>query len=101
VTTAFNSLQTIFQAEVLAAGVQQLGQVGIVGHGFAGRTFHAPLTGVTPGLALSVVASQDPLKVRADLPNSIAQGKRCAPSTGFKHISAIFAAMQRFGFYIS
>lgn len=44
-------------------------RVGIVGYGFSARTFHAPLIGATAGLALSVVASRDPAKVHADLPD--------------------------------
>ena len=43
--------------------------MGIVGYGFAAKTFHAPLIGAAPGLALSMVASHDPLKVHADLPS--------------------------------
>lgn len=43
-------------------------RVGLVGYGFAGRTFHAPLIAATPGLALVAVASGDEAKVRADLP---------------------------------
>jgi predicted dehydrogenase len=44
-------------------------RVGIIGYGYAGKTFHAPLIGATPGLALSVVASGDPVKVHADFPH--------------------------------
>ena len=43
-------------------------RVGLVGYGFSGRTFHAPLIRSVPGLALCAVASSDPDKVRADLP---------------------------------
>lgn len=43
-------------------------KVGIVGYGYAGKTFHAPLIGAAPDLALTMVASRDPLKVHADLP---------------------------------
>ena len=41
--------------------------VALVGYGYAGRTFHAPLIAATPGLALRTVVSSDPAKVRADL----------------------------------
>lgn len=43
-------------------------RVGLVGYGFAGKTFHAPLVAATPGMALAAVASGDPAKVRADWP---------------------------------
>lgn len=39
----------------------------LVGYGFAGKTFHAPFLGTTPGLRLSWVVSRDAAKVRADL----------------------------------
>jgi len=43
-------------------------QVALIGYGYAGKTFHAPLIGSVPGLALAVVASRDAAKVHADLP---------------------------------
>ncbi|MGI4800840.1 MAG: oxidoreductase [Janthinobacterium lividum] len=43
-------------------------RVGLVGYGFVGRTFHAPLIGAVEGLSLDAVASSDAGKVRADLP---------------------------------
>jgi predicted dehydrogenase len=43
-------------------------RVGIIGYGYAAKTFHAPLIGATPGLVLAVVASRDLVKVRADFP---------------------------------
>jgi len=42
-------------------------RVGLVGFGYAGKTFHAPLIATTPGLALAAVASSDAAKVRASL----------------------------------
>lgn len=42
--------------------------VGLVGYGFASKTFHAPLIAAVPGLKLVAVSSSDPLKVRADWP---------------------------------
>ena len=42
--------------------------VGMVGYGYSGRTFHAPLIAATPGLKLSAIASSDRPKVHADLP---------------------------------
>ncbi|WP_199099572.1 oxidoreductase [Dyella sp. ASV21] len=43
-------------------------RVALVGYGFAGKTFHAPLIQAVPGLALDFVASRDAAKVHADLP---------------------------------
>lgn len=43
-------------------------RVGLIGYGFSGKTFHAPLIGAIPGLSLVAVCSRDPVKVLADLP---------------------------------
>lgn len=43
-------------------------RVGLIGYGFAGKTFHAPLVSADPSLKLTAVASSDPAKVQADLP---------------------------------
>lgn len=43
-------------------------RVGLIGYGFAGKTFHAPLIGAVPGLSLVAVCSRDRAKVLADLP---------------------------------
>ncbi|QQP99401.1 oxidoreductase [Lysobacter enzymogenes] len=43
-------------------------RVALIGYGFAGKTFHAPLIAATPGLELAVVGSSDAAKVGADLP---------------------------------
>jgi predicted dehydrogenase len=42
-------------------------KVGLIGFGYAGRTFHAPLIRATEGLLLVAVASGDPVKVHASL----------------------------------
>ncbi len=42
--------------------------VGLVGYGFASKTFHAPLVQAVPGLELVAVSSSDASKVTADLP---------------------------------
>lgn len=42
-------------------------RTGLIGFGYAGRTFHAPLIGATGGLRLVAVASGDPAKVHAAL----------------------------------
>jgi len=41
----------------------------VVGYGFAGSIFHAPLITATPGLHLRTIVSQNPVKVRADFPD--------------------------------
>ena len=43
-------------------------RVGLIGYGYAGRTFHAPLVRATPGLELVAVSSSRPERVTADLP---------------------------------
>lgn len=43
-------------------------RAGLVGYGFAGQTFHAPVLSAVPGLELAAVASSQPHKVRADWP---------------------------------
>ncbi|TWH80884.1 oxidoreductase [Novosphingobium taihuense] len=42
--------------------------VALIGYGYAGKTFHAPLILAEPGLRLTAVVSSDPAKVHADLP---------------------------------
>lgn len=42
-------------------------RAGLIGFGFAGRTFHAPLLRTTPGLHLAAVASTQPAEVQARL----------------------------------
>ncbi|GGF62336.1 oxidoreductase [Azorhizobium oxalatiphilum] len=44
-------------------------RVGLVGYGFAGRIFHAPLIRAVEGLDLVAVTSSDAFKVRADMPD--------------------------------
>jgi len=43
-------------------------RVGLVGFGFAGQTFHAPVISAVPGLVLAAVASSHPHKVHAAWP---------------------------------
>ncbi|TXN05034.1 oxidoreductase [Methylobacterium sp. WL64] len=43
-------------------------RVGLIGYGYAGKTFHAPLIRAVPALDLRLVASRDKAKVQADLP---------------------------------
>jgi len=42
--------------------------VGLIGYGFAGKTFHAPLIQAVEGLTLKAIASSDTAKVRKDFP---------------------------------
>jgi predicted dehydrogenase len=43
--------------------------VALIGYGYAGKTFHAPLIRSVDGLELAVVVSRDAAKVHADLPH--------------------------------
>lgn len=43
-------------------------RVGLIGYGYAGKTFHAPLISAVPDLELAAVASSDAAKVHADWP---------------------------------
>lgn len=43
-------------------------RVALIGYGFAGKTFHAPLIRAAPGMELALVATSQPEVVRADLP---------------------------------
>jgi predicted dehydrogenase len=49
--------------------MQELIRVGLVGYGYAAKTFHAPLIAATAGLQLTAVSSSDPAKVHADRPD--------------------------------
>jgi predicted dehydrogenase len=49
--------------------VQPILNVALVGYGFVGKAFHAPLIRHTPGLRLHTVASSDAGKVLADHPD--------------------------------
>ena len=44
-------------------------RVGILGYGYATKTFHAPLIAGTPGMEIAVISSSDAAKVHADWPN--------------------------------
>jgi len=43
-------------------------RVALIGYGYVGKTFHAPLINATKGLELAVVASSDADKVHMDMP---------------------------------
>lgn len=50
--------------------MEQVVKVALVGFGFAGHTFHAPLIASTPGLVLDTVVSSDPARVNALYPRA-------------------------------
>ena len=50
-------------------------RTALIGFGFVGKTFHAPLIRSVPGLKLSVVSSRHPEKVWEDLPRSTGYGR--------------------------
>lgn len=52
-----------------AAGLPPL-NVALVGYGYAGKVFHAPLVAHVPGLRLHAVVSGDPGRVHADFPDA-------------------------------
>ncbi|WP_457108073.1 oxidoreductase [Methylobacterium sp. P5_C11] len=43
-------------------------RVGLIGYGYSGRTFHAPLIRSVSGLDLRLIASRDPARVEAECP---------------------------------
>lgn len=43
--------------------------IALIGYGFVGKTFHAPLIQSIEGLTLAVVSSRDEEKVKRDLPD--------------------------------
>lgn len=43
-------------------------RVGLIGYGYASKTFHAPLIVGTPGMELAAISSSDAAKVHADWP---------------------------------
>jgi predicted dehydrogenase len=44
--------------------------VALIGYGYAGSTFHAPLIGCVPGLRLAAVCSRNAARVHADWPDA-------------------------------
>ena len=44
-------------------------RVGLIGYGYSGATFHAPLIAAAKGLKLSRIASSDPERVRQIFPD--------------------------------
>src|SRR5437868_6686468 len=54
-----------------AADSRMAGRVALIGYGYAGRMFHAPLIRATPGLELVAVNSRDAAKVHGDFPRAV------------------------------
>lgn len=52
--------------------------IALIGYGFVGKTFHAPLIQSVEGLKLAVVSSRDEEKVKRDIPDAtvVASPKR-------------------------
>lgn len=44
-------------------------RVGLIGYGYASKTFHAPLIAGTPGMDMAAIASSDAAKVATDWPS--------------------------------
>lgn len=44
--------------------------IALIGYGFVGKTFHAPLIQSVEGLKLAVVSSRDEEKVKRDIPDA-------------------------------
>lgn len=49
-------------------------RVGLIGYGYASKTFHAPLIDGTSGMALAAISSSDEQKVKADWPSTAVVG---------------------------
>jgi predicted dehydrogenase len=56
-------------------------RVGLIGYGFSGKTFHAPLIIAVAGLELAAIASRDAAKVHADLPSIVVNSDPLAIAT--------------------
>lgn len=53
--------------------------VGIIGYGYATKTFHAPLVKEIEGFTLAAISSSDASKVRADFPDSAKTAVEATP----------------------
>ncbi len=56
-------------------------RVGMIGYGFVGKTFHAPLIQSVPGLQLAFVGSTQPDKVHAEVPGATVIADRDSVAT--------------------
>jgi predicted dehydrogenase len=56
-------------------------RVGMIGYGFVGKTFHAPLIQSVPGLQLAFIGSTQADKVHADIPSATVIADRDAVAT--------------------
>ncbi|WP_395332529.1 oxidoreductase [Novosphingobium sp. BL-8H] len=52
------------------AGAADIVRVGLIGHGYAGATFHAPLISAVPGLSLDAVATSRPEPIAERFPQA-------------------------------
>lgn len=62
--------------------IQKEIRVALIGYGFVGKTFHAPLIQSVPGLTLHVVSSGSEEKVKKDLPDVLVLN---SPESAIKH----------------
>jgi predicted dehydrogenase len=62
---------------------------GLIGYGYAGKTFHAPLLRAVPGLDLTVVGSSRPERVLADIPGVTI----CSPMEAATHPALDFVVI--------
>lgn len=67
--------------------------IALIGYGFVGKTFHAPLINSVEGLKLAIVASRDEAKVKQDLPDVavIASPEECHSASGRRSGGTRFA----------
>lgn len=65
----------------MAMSTTQTISVGLIGYGYAGKTFHAPLIRSVPGLALTHIASSKPDVVHAEVP----EAEVCSPEELVSH----------------
>ena len=56
-------------------------RVALIGYGYSGRTFHAPLIGAAGGLELRLVSSRNEAQVKADLPGATVSADPQAAAT--------------------
>src|SRR5438477_12989720 len=61
-------------------GIDGMIRVGLIGYGYAGKTFHAPLIRAVPGLPLSVVGPSNREILQAELPEVIVCRREELPS---------------------
>jgi predicted dehydrogenase len=65
---SYHRLEETMSEQAKSTGAGQI-RVGLIGYGFAGKSFHGPLIRCTPGLALATVGSSRRDAVLADFPS--------------------------------